>query len=260
MLYRQLINISLRKKIMKKAVIIAAVIVLIVVIAGGVFAYTYLNQTPSNDQNGDQTQTLSLDNIRDQAMTYIAANHTQSLPLMTSFHWTGSRDTSGVLGAETYQYTGNDWKVIVEYPVVPNPTYTVTAQYTAGGGFSWTGTCINGVIAETSCTLPLDTTITQEQVRDLTLQYLNAYHNQTQMYMHDLSWHGGRMNMGMMVGSETYNFQSTGWNVTMQYPVVPNPMYSIKADYTLAGNAPVMMWEGILQNGTMTQTSYSYHP
>lgn len=236
-----------------------AVVVLIVVIAGAVFAYSYLT-TPTQENNQPQTPTLGLENIRDQAMTYVAANHTQTLPLMTAFHWTGSQNESGMLGAETYIYTDNDWKVTIEYPVVPNPTYNVDIQYTGDGGFSWIGTCIDDVITETSCNLPADTTLTQEQARDLTLQYINAYHNETLLYMHDLSWMGGRMNQGMMVGSETYSYQSTGWNVTMQYPVVPNPIYNITADYTLTGDTPAMMWQGTLQNGAITQTNYSYHP
>ncbi len=243
----------------KKISIVLAVVVLIVVIAGGYLAYSFL--IPNNNNNDQpQTPALSIENIRDQAMTYVAANHTQTLPMMTNIHWTGGRDESGLLGAETYQYTGSYWDLKIQYPVVPNPTYTISIDYTGEGGFSWIGTCINGVIAETSCTLPADATITQEQVRNLTLQYINAYHNETLLYMHDLSWMGGRMNMGMMVGSETYNYQSTGWNVTMQYPVVPNTIYNVTADYTLTGNTPVMMWQGTLQNGTITQTSYSYHP
>ncbi len=243
---------------MRKTFAIAAVVVLIVVIAGAVFAYSYLTN-PTQD-NQPQTLPVALDAIRDQAMTYVAANHTQTLPVMTTFHWTGSRDESGMLGVETYLYTGNDWKVAIEYPVVSNPTCNIDIQYTGDGAFTWTGTYIDGVIAETSCNLPLDTTLTQEQVRDLTLQYIYAYHNETLLYMHDMSWMGGRMNHGMMVGSETYNYQSTGWNVTMQYPVVPNPMYTINADYTLTGDTPAMMWQGTLQNGTITQTNYSYHP
>jgi len=243
---------------MRKAFLIAAVTVLIAVIAGAVFAYSYLTNQ-NQDNNQPQSSALGLENIRDQAMTYVAANHTQTLPLMSTFHWTGSRVESSLLGAETYAFTGDDWKVTFEYPVVPNPTYNIEIQYTGDSSFSWTGTYIDGVTAETSCTLPLDTTVTQEQIRDLTLQYIYAYHNETLLYTHDVSWMGGRMNMGMMVGSETYSYQSTGWNVTMQYPVVPNTIYTITADYTLAGDTPAMIWQGTLQNGTITQTRYSYH-
>lgn len=244
---------------MRKSFLIVAVVVLIVLIAGAMFAYSYLTNLPQ-ENNQSQTPPVELDAIRDQAMTYVAANYTQTLPMMSAFHWTGSRDESGMLGAETYTYTGNDWKVTIEYPVVPNPDYNLDIRYNGGDGFSWKGTCIDGVITETSSTLPKDTTVTQEQIRDLTLQYIYAYHNETLLYMHDMSWMGGRMNHGMMVGSETYNYQSTGWNVTMQYPVVPNPMYTINADYTLTGDTPAMIWQGTLHNGTITQTNYSYHP
>jgi len=244
---------------MRKTLLAAIVVVLIAVIAGGYLAYSYLSS--QNQPSNTPTASLSVEQIRDQAMVYIAANHTQTLPLMQTLHWSGGRQDTGVVGSETYQYTGADWEMMIQYPVVPNPTYTINVNYTAGGGFTWAGTCINGVIAQTSSTLADNTTLTQEQIRDLTLQYLNAYHNQTSQYMHDLSWTGGRMNMGMMVGSETYSYQSTGWNVTMQYPVVPNPIYTITAQYMPMGmHSAIMTWDGTLQSGRIAETSYTYNP
>ncbi len=232
---------------------------LIIVIIGGYFAYSYLsNQTPNNTPT-----TLSAEQIRDQALTYIAANHTQILTLMPTSHWVGGRQNTGGVGSETYQYTNGNWTMDITYPVVPNPTYTVTANYTAGGGFNWVGTCINGVITQTSSNLPDATTLTQEQVRDLTMMYLEAYHNQTTQYMHDLAWTGGMMDMGMMVGSSKYSYQSSGWNVTMQNPVVPNPTYTITARYmpmNMHSTNAVITWEGALQNGIIAETKYEYTP
>ena len=93
------------------------------------------------------------------------------------------------------------------------------------------------------------------------MAYLKIYHNETTPYMNDMSWTGGRMDMGMMVGSDKYNYQTNGWNVTMQNPVVPNPIYTITAEYTPANmHSAMMTWEGTLQNGTITQSSYKYNP
>lgn len=244
---------------MRKSFIFAVVAVLVIVIVGGYLGYSYLST--NQNQNPNTPTTVSVDQIRDQAMTYVAANHTQTVTLMPTAHWAGGRVDTGLLGSETYQYTNGNWAVNITYPVVPSPTYAITCNYTLGGGLTWTGTYQNGLLTENSCSVSANTTLTETQMRDLTLQYLMAYHNETTSYMHDMSWTGGRMDMGMMVGSDKYNYQSNGWNVTMQNPVVPNPIYTITAEYTPANmHSAMMTWEGTLQNGTMTQSSYKYNP
>jgi hypothetical protein len=246
---------------LRKSIIVILVAALIIIIVGGYLAYTHY-ATPNNNDNTPSTA-LSVEQIRDQAMTYIAANHTQTMSLMPTAHWSGGKQDIGLLGSETYQYTADNWAMMLQYPVVQNPKYTITANYTAGGGFSWTGTCINGIVTQTSSTLPDATTLTQEQIRDLTMQYLNAYHNQTSQYMHGLTWTGGRMDMGMMVGSDKYSYQSSGWNITMQNPVVPNPTYTITAQYTpmnMQSGNPMMTWQGTIENGTIVETNYKYNP
>jgi flagellar basal body-associated protein FliL len=63
---------------MRKTFLAAIVIVLIVVITGGVLGYTYLQgQTQPAPSNPAQA-TNEIENIRDQALTYVAANHTQT--------------------------------------------------------------------------------------------------------------------------------------------------------------------------------------
>jgi hypothetical protein len=252
---------------MRKVFVIAIAAVLVIVIAGGYFACRYFsNQSQNPDQNPGDTEPKpapSIEQIRDQAMTYIAANHTQTLPLMQTIHWSGGKqDTGGMLGSETYQYISGGWTIVLQYAVVLNPLYAITANYTANGEtLNWEGTYQNGVITETSNNADAQTALTQEQIRDLTLQYLAAYHNQTQQYMHDFSWSGGRVDQGMMVGSDIYSYQSGSWNVTMQYPVVPNPTYNLTAQYTSADtHLDIISWQGTLQNGTMTKTSYQYQP
>jgi uncharacterized protein YneF (UPF0154 family) len=246
---------------LRNSLIIAMVVVLLIVITGGYFAYSYLS---SQEQNNNPPETLlSNEQIRDQAMTYIAANYTQTIPLMSDLHWSGGVQDREVLGSETYQYTGGEWVMMVQYPIVPNPAYTINVICSASDGFYWNGTCIDGVIYQTGSSLIGNTSLTQEQVCDITLQYLSAYHNQTQQYMHGMSWEGGRINKGIMVGSETYSYQNSGWNVTMQYPVVPNPIYTISAQYAPMGmmNAAMMVdWQGTLQGGYINQTNYRYTP
>lgn len=243
---------------MRKTIIAAIVIVLIVVITGGVLGYTYLQgQTQTTPSNPAQT-TNEIENIRDQAMTYVAANHTQAFSIMPTGHWTGGRVDTGLLGAETYQFTNGNWQVDIHYPIVLSPIYTINCT---AGGLSWSGTYQAGVINETACNIATDTTLTEEQMRDLTLMYLQGTHNETSTYMHDMNWQGGQMDMHGMVGSNKYNYQASGWNVTIQNPVVLHPIYTVTAVYTQSNmNNAMMTWVGTINNGTVTQTSYEYNP
>jgi hypothetical protein len=106
---------------------------------------------------------------------------------------------------------------------------------------------------------------TQEQIRDSVISYIGATHNETMPYMQGFMWTGGMMSTGMMVGSSTYSYQSNGWNVTMQYPVTLNPTYIITANYTSLVSQVfpprnMIMWSGTWQNGTITETGYSFTP
>ena len=252
---------------MRKPLLIALAAVLIIVVAGGYLAWSYLSSPSQNEnQNPDSNNAEtapSVEQIRDQAMMYIAANYTQTLPLMQTIHWSGSRQETGMPGSETCQHTSGSWTITLQYPVVPNPPCTITVTYSEDGILDWTGTYQDGVITQTSSNTDTKTALTQEQIRDLTLQYLSAYHNQPLQYMHDFSWSGGRVDQAMMVGSDIYSYQSGGWNITMQYPVVPNPAYTITEHYKeldTHSDDLVVDWQGTLQNGAITQTSYQHRP
>jgi hypothetical protein len=244
---------------MRKTFLAAIVIVLIVVITGGVLGYTYLQgQTQPAPSNPAQA-TNEIENIRDQALTYVAANHTQTFTSMPTGHWSGGRvDQPGLVGAVTYQFTNGNWQIELHYPVVPNPIYTINCT---ASGLSWSGIYQSGAVNETACNLATNTTMTREQMRDLTLMYLQGTHNETSSYMHDMNWQGGRMDQGMMLGSDKYNYMGNGWNVTIQNAVVLHPIYTVTAVYTPPNmNTALMTWVGQIVNGTVTETSYQYNP
>jgi hypothetical protein len=246
---------------MRKPLLIILAVVFLIVILGGYFLWSYMstnNQTPNNNTSSD----ASVEQIRDQAMVYLAANHTQTMPLMASLQWTGGRQETGKLGAESNLYTSGAWSVMIEHPVVLDPVYTINVNYSsADWAIRWVGSYHMGILDETTSTISNNTQIalTQPQIRDLMMQYLNAYHNQSSPFMHNMMWTGGRMNMGMMVGSDKYSYQSTGWNMTVQNPVVPTPVYTITIKYVppdMHTGDPVITWEGTLHNGVITETKF----
>jgi hypothetical protein len=196
-------------------------------------------------------------------MAYIAANYTGTAELMP-FSWTGGRQDTGLLGSDVYQYTSQGWNVTMQYPVVADPTYDIDVSYSGQNGtVRWVGK-YNGVISETSNSIMVNApSSNQEDVRDAVMLYIQAYHNQTSPYMQGMMWSGGRMNMGMMVGSETYSYMSggsAGWAVTMQYPVVPNPAYNVNATYSSPSMINGIEWRGTMQNGVVTEESYNFTP
>jgi uncharacterized protein (UPF0333 family) len=127
--------------------------VVVVVIVGGVSWALISSNAPPELSVPEQ--------VRGDAMAYIRANHPETAQFMTNLTWTGGRTTpEKILGAETYTYLSQGWNVTIQYPVIANPAYAVTADYSAASTGSvsipyrviWQGTWENGNITETSYT------------------------------------------------------------------------------------------------------------
>jgi hypothetical protein len=100
----------------------------------------------------------------------------------------------------------------------------------------------------------------EEQIRDSIMSYIKTNHPETTQFMNDLDWTGGRATPGNIVGSEKYMYYAGGWNFTMSYPVVPQPIYTITADYkaTDIGVPYRIIWEGTWQNQVTNETHYVF--
>ncbi len=216
-----------------------------------------INETIYN--NFDSSSVTVQQGIRNEIVNYLRVNHTETLQYLQNYAWTGGRTTpSGIVGAETYSYVNQGWNVTIEYPVVLNPTYTLSANYTNGSvAISW-----SAVLQHTNITEIIYTNnqlSPQQQVRNDIVNYLRIYHIETVQYLQDYNWL--ESNQGLP-GSSTYTYLNLGWNITMQYPVVLNPLYTITANYTTQATPPqtIILWQGTWQNGTSTETSYHYTP
>jgi hypothetical protein len=100
-----------------------------------------------------------------------------------------------------------------------------------------------------------------EQVRDMTMAYIKAHHDETAQYMQSFSWTGRDITPAGLVGYTTWLYQSAGWKVTIGYPVVPNPIYSVTATYTsqVTRGEVVVSWQGTFQNGIINETAYNFN-
>jgi hypothetical protein len=99
-----------------------------------------------------------------------------------------------------------------------------------------------------------------EDIREAAIAYINQQHPETSQFTVNMSWSGGKQETKLL-GAETYIYQSNGWKVTIQYPVVTNPIYKITADYSPSSDSigiPYRItWQGNWENGAITETTYS---
>jgi seryl-tRNA synthetase len=100
---------------------------------------------------------------------------------------------------------------------------------------------------------------TQEKIRDSVMDYIKFNHPETAQFMNNLTWTGGRVTPNL-IGAETYVYNSNGWNLTIKYPVVLNPIYRISADYSAPFTAiPYrIIWNGTWQNWSINEISYVF--
>lgn len=237
-------------------------------------------------QNGTITETSYQSNIdevappvqkqvRDDVMNYIKTVHVETAQLMLDPSWTGGKVKTGLVGGVQYVYTtvhgqigGAWWTVEINNAVVPNPTYNVKVNYTETGvqtpnNVYWNGTWQDGVVTETGYSSNLPVTI--EQIRDSIMGYIKICHNQTAQFIGDLTWTGGKVDT--LVGSEKYNYTTltaspgaAGWKMTLQYPIVLNPTYTVNATYTQTGvlSPYEVTWSGTWQKGVIIEENYTF--
>jgi hypothetical protein len=136
----------------------------------------------------------------------------------------------------------------------PEPTVSPTPTPTPNTMPSPTGS------ANPTPTLSPHELTTQERIRDSVMYYIKSNHPETAQFMKDLVWTGGRVTPSNIVGAETYMYYSHGWNVTINYPVVPNAIYNVTADYsaTSVGIPYRTIWQGTWQNEAIKETSYVF--
>jgi cell division protein FtsB len=107
--------------------------------------------------------------------------------------------------------------------------------------------------------LKLEPTI-QEKVRNSVMDYIGFNHPETEQFMNELMWTGGRTTPAGLLGAETYVYTSDGWIFTINYPVVANPVYNVTADYSVpfTGIPYRIIWKGLWQNWCITEDSYVF--
>ncbi len=129
------------------------------------------------------------------------------------------------------------------FPIAPTPTPTPTPTSSANPTPTPTP----------ELTIP-------EKILNSIMYYIEVNHPETTQFMKNLIWTGGRVTPQNIVGAETFMYYSQGWNVTINYPVIPNAIYNIVADYstTSIGIPYRIIWQGTWQNEVINEKSYVF--
>jgi len=120
--------------------------ILVVAVVAVVAALTLLSSaTPPSGPDG----------ARGAALAHLDAHHDFPFPVPGAWGWTVEDITpQGLLGYSTWCYTQGGWTVEASYPVVLEPTYSVTIDYVQPGigipyHLHWEGAVTGGVVSET---------------------------------------------------------------------------------------------------------------
>ncbi len=85
-------------------------------------------------RKGGDCEKIDPPKFRNLAVHYLLKSHPEMAAYINeTVPWKGGRTTrEGLLGHETYRYSGDGWIATVEWNVVPQPVYEITLSYNRG--------------------------------------------------------------------------------------------------------------------------------
>lgn len=187
---------------------------------------------------------------RDAALAFVSERYSEQAPA-PGLAWTERRMTpEGIVGAETFQYTAQDWVVTVSYPVVaPESVVYQVVMSNPTTAFQWEGEVdAAGNVTEAGEEVS-DPVLA---ARDAALAYLTEHYSE-EAPAADMAWTRARLTPEDLVGAETYEYRSGHWVVTISYAVVAPDMvvYKVVASNQRTG----FQWEGeVNAAGDVTET------
>ena len=121
------------------------------------------------------------------------------------------------------------------------------------------GEVVEAVIDETwdelnQCQIVHDELLLPEQARDKAIQYILSNHPEIDVES-PLNWVTEMHTPSGLLGSLIIRYLSDGWDVTVRYPVIQYPDFTVEITYS---GAHAFTWTGLVCNaGIVTETSYN---
>lgn len=93
-----------------------------------------------------------------------------------------------------------------------------------------------------------------EFARDTAIDYILSAHEELIALSVPTSWEMQNLTPGIL-GASKFRYTSDGWNVTVSYPIVLEPTYTIEVDYAVE---PGFQWNGtVSHNWNVSETNYT---
>ncbi len=187
---------------------------------------------------------------RDAILAHLSERYGQDAP-GSGLDWVEERATpEGLVGAETFRYTADDWTITVAYPVVaPEQVVYQVMVSNPSTAFAWQGE-VNAAGDITEFTVAADPVLA---ARDAALAYVRERYVDSAPPS-DLTWTRERKTAEGIVGAETYEYRSGFWAVTISYPVVApeSVLYQVEISNESSG----FQWQGEVDaQGDVTETA-----
>jgi len=97
---------------------------------------------------------------------------------------------------------------------------------------------------------------TSEEIRNAVMSYVRDNHPTTAGLIGDIVWIGGDITPSGLEGKTTYQYLGGGWNVTISWVVIAEPLFEVKMEYKNEG----ITWTGSVYDGVVNETSYGKIP
>jgi hypothetical protein len=254
-------------RVSRRVFSLTIILALLIVLVCGYIGVTYNDSSQPSD--GDAKA------ARDSVIAYLAENYPDAQDWTSNLAWSGGRQNTSTADFEAYVYSTGEWTMQLNCTAASNPLFVVDANYTMGDvTLDWMGVCQNGTVVEQGYVVYSVDFLAIEPHRAAmdSFYYLIENHEEIQQYLNVYGLTGGRVAPPEgFDGSETYRYvgvawnetalYEVGWTITVQYPVVPDPVYSVNVTYVPDGTEQAIIdWQGTWQDGAVTEAVYSCAP
>jgi hypothetical protein len=202
--------------------------------------------------NVDEDQVTSPESARNYLVVYLIK--TYNLGYTVPLGWVEENLTPPqTVGISVTRYTSGPWVITVKYPVVLEPTYSVSIAYSGSMPFTWEGTVgVDGVVTAENTNLdkPTDVQIIGPvKARDICIAYILQNHLDVKAEP-PVEWSVKNLVPDDIVGITKIEYTGDGWEVVVSGPVVWKPTYNVEVRYTGPG---AFKWSGTLPQGGSVQ-------